>query len=126
MQGSRKYSQDTIDMVLEMTVASVLALFGRGTDHVGYMYYSPFRDERTPSMRVSCRNGREVWADFGGQAPAGKDVDGGGILDLAMRLGGFATRAEAMDYLVENHCPGAALQASAGVPRPAAWQQAPR
>ena len=109
--GAKKLSEETVRTVLDMSVASVLAIFGKRTDHIGYMYYSPFRDEKTPSMRVSRRDGREVWADFGGQAPAGKHADGGGILDMAMRLGGF-TKAEALEYLAENYCPGAVQEVS--------------
>lgn len=107
----KKLSPETVQTVLEMSVASVLSIFGKRTDHVGYMYYSPFRDEKTPSMRVSRRDGREVWADFGGQAPAGKHVDGGGILDMAMRLGNFS-KAEALEYLAENYCPCAVQEIS--------------
>ena len=85
---------------LTIPVVDILSYFGKRVDHRSYMYYSPFRDESEPSMRVTVKSdGTWVWSDFGGSPQAGKYVDGGGVLDLVMRLGKVTTRKAAMDIL---------------------------
>lgn len=82
------YSNSEMEMLLSTPVDRVLAFFGKNTAHRNYMYYSPFRDESEPSMRVTVDHstGQWVWADFGGMPSPGKRVDGGGCLDMVMRL----------------------------------------
>ena len=67
-------------------VTSVLAFFGKSTEHRGYMYFSPFHDETSPSMHVKVNaDGTWVWADFSMSASNGNPL-GGGCLDLVKEL----------------------------------------
>ena len=90
-------------LLLSIPVVDVLAHYGKRVDHRGYMYYSPFRDEATPSMRVTVNraDGTWMWADYGGVPSGGKFVDGGGCLDLVCRLGNLSGYGEAMAVLEE-------------------------
>lgn len=103
MRSSNTYSDTTHRLLFATPVADVLSHYGKRTDHRGYMYYSPFRDESVPSMRVTVNrnDGTWVWADFGGQPQAGKRADGGGCLDLVRRLGNLHSDAEAFCVLEE-------------------------
>ena len=89
--------------LLAIPVSDVLAYFGKRTGHRGYMYYSPFRDEREPSMRVTVNSadGTWVWADYGGSPTGGHHVDGGGVLDMVRRLSGVSGDSGAVSVLRE-------------------------
>lgn len=89
--------------LLAVPVSDVLAYFGKRTGHRGYMYFSPFRDEREPSMRVTVNSadGSWVWADYGGSPTGGRHVDGGGVLEMVRRLSGAVGDAEAVSVLRE-------------------------
>lgn len=95
-----------IDLLLRsIRMVDLLAHFGKRVDHVGYMYYSPFRDEDSPSMRIKNRNGLDIWVDYGADLTdadraSGKKFHGGGLIDMAMELGGLSKR-EAIDLLKE-------------------------
>ena len=52
-----------------------------------YYFFSPFRQEQTPSFVVCVP--KNVWADFGGVPAPGKKADGGDVLALIMRLTDF-------------------------------------
>jgi hypothetical protein len=95
------YSDSEMELLLTTPVDRVLAYFGRSTAHRSYMYFSPFRDEATPSMRVTVdhASGRWCWVDFGGTPPPGMKADGGGCLDLVRRLSGVHSDREALDVL---------------------------
>jgi len=95
------YSNSEMELLLTTPVDRVLAFFGRNTAHRSYMYFSPFRDEATPSMRVTIdrTSGQWCWADFGGSPPPGMKADGGGCLDLVRRLSGASSDREALDIL---------------------------
>lgn len=89
--------------LLAIPVSDVLAYFGKRTGHRGYMYYSPFRDEREPSMRVTVNSadGTWVWADYGGSPTGGRRVDGGGVLEMVRRLSGVSGGSGAVSVLRE-------------------------
>lgn len=93
--------QQNSRMFLTIPVSDVLSYFGKRADHRNYMYYSPFRDEATPSMRVTVdrSTGTWVWADYGGMPEGGKHVDGGGVLDLVMKLANVSSYKAAFDIL---------------------------
>ena len=97
------YSNSEMEMLLSTPVDRVLAFFGKNTAHRNYMYYSPFRDEAEPSMRVTVNhsNGQWVWADFGGTPSMGRKADGGGCLEMVRRLSGASTDREALDTLAQ-------------------------
>jgi hypothetical protein len=97
----KSMSDRDMELLLTTPPDRILAYFGRSTAHRGYMYYSPFRREASPSMRVTMdRNtGRWIWADYGGSPPKGKKADGGGCLDMVRRLSGVSTDREALDIL---------------------------
>lgn len=97
------YSNSEMELLLTTPVDRVLAYFGRNTAHRSYMYYSPFRDEASPSMRVTVDRltGHWFWADFGGTPAPGKKADGGGCLEMVRRLSGVSTEGEALDVLAE-------------------------
>ena len=79
-------------LLFTIPVVDVLSFYGKRVDHRGYMYYSPFRDESAPSMRVtvSPKDGTWVWADFGGEPGSGTKVSGGGIIDMVRLLEGLS------------------------------------
>ena len=79
------------ELIFTIPVVDVLSFYGKRVDHRGYMYYSPFREEAAPSMRVtvSPKDGTWVWADFGGGPDDGRKVSGGGIIDMVRLLEGL-------------------------------------
>lgn len=89
------------ELLFTIPVVDVLAWFGKRVDHRGYMYYSPFREESEPSMRVTVNSadGTWIWADYGNVASSGKKVDGGGCLEMVRRLGGFSSSRDAFEEL---------------------------
>ncbi len=83
------YSQSEKTRILGYPIVNLLAHFGKRTDHRGQMYYSPFRDERTPSFHIN-RNAN-VWMDFG-------SGEGGNVLTLVSQLAGISI-AKSWDYI---------------------------
>lgn len=73
----KQYSENEKNRLLSFPIEGVLAACGRRTDHKGYMYYSPFREEDSPSFHIDIRTNR--WYDFG-------SAEGGGVIDLVCRL----------------------------------------
>ena len=84
-----RYSQDEKQRLLAFPLEGVLSAYGRRTDHKGYMYYSPFREEDSPSFHIDART--NMWYDFG-------SAEGGGLVDLVCRLGG-CDKAEVLDVI---------------------------
>lgn len=75
-------------LLLDVSVVDVLSYFGKRVDHRRYMYFSPFRDEAEPSMKVSqLAGGGSVWYDFG-------MGEGGGVKDMVARLLGVSLDSE--------------------------------
>lgn len=107
--------QYNIDLLLRsITLVDLLTHFGKRVDHVGYMYYSPFRDEDSPSMRIRTRDGVDIWVDYGADLTDedrehGRKFHGGGLIDMAMELGGYSRR-DAIEFLAEMR-PGLSLAA---------------
>ncbi len=102
------YSDTEKERILRYPIESVLAHYGRRTDHRGRMYFSPFRDEREPSFSVDRRE--NLWMDFG----TGR---GGNVLTLVSELEGVPVSA-AWD-LIAGMDPGlvvAPVQPSSAVP----------
>lgn len=84
-------------------MVDLLAYYGKRVDHVKYMYYSPFRDEDSPSMCVREKDGMDIWVDYGAaitedDRKAGRKFHGGGLIDMAMELGGLSKK-EAVELL---------------------------
>ena len=72
------YSETERRELMEVPITDILKVFGRSVEHSGdNMYYSPFRDEKSPSFHIS-RDGLK-WYDFG----SGK---GGTVLTLVCQL----------------------------------------
>ena len=72
------YSEQERKELMEVPVTDILKAFGRSTEHSrDNMFFSPFRDEKSPSFHIS-RDGRK-WYDFGN----GK---GGTVLTLVCQL----------------------------------------
>ena len=88
MAGTR-YQQADILAMLEIPIADMLSHMGFPDKHRGDMYYSPFRQESTPSFHINRRC--NIWYDHGAGV-------GGGVLDL-VRLLLKCTVREAFDYL---------------------------
>lgn len=74
-----------------VSIETILGALGFRTEHRGYMYYSPLRDESTPSMSVRFREGIWQWFDHG-------EGVGGSNLDLVRRIRGCGFR-EAVETL---------------------------
>ena len=86
-----QYSESRKLQLLSYPIVGVLAALGRRTDRPrgrGH-FYSPFREEKTPSFEVN--ESRNVWMDWG-------TGTGGGVIDLVVALKG-CTRSAAMDFL---------------------------
>ena len=84
-----KYSECEKARILSFPIPSILQHFGRRTEHIGNMYYSPFRDERNPSFSVKPSD--NLWMDFG-------SGEGGNVLTLVSQLAGIPI-SETWDYI---------------------------
>ncbi|SEB07072.1 Toprim-like [Chitinophaga terrae (ex Kim and Jung 2007)] len=78
---------DIVDFLARLGYNPVKGPTGRNE----YWYYSPLRDERTPSFKVN-RTTNE-WRDFGG------DGGGGSVVDLCCKMLNGATVSDTLDYL---------------------------
>lgn len=84
------FTEEEKRILLQTPIELILSHFGKATEHSrGNMFYSPFREESTPSFHVNPNN--NTWYDFG----AG---EGGGIIDIVTRLAG-CSRSQAYDFL---------------------------
>jgi len=86
-----QYSENEKLRLLSFPLEKVLSSLGYRTDHLGYMYFSPFRGEDTPSFHIDSRTNR--WFDFGLS-------EGGGVVDLVCRLC-RCPRSEALSRLAQ-------------------------
>ncbi len=67
-------------------ISEVLTFFGKSSECRGYMYFSPFHDEKAPSLHVKVNHdGTWVWTDFSMPGPKGGPL-GGGFVDLVREL----------------------------------------
>lgn len=87
-----RFSEEDKQRMLSYPILSLLATHGRRTDRRGTLYFSPFRDERTPSFSINIA--RNVWYDHG-------EGKGGNVFTLAQRLLGIpdSRRNEIWEYL---------------------------
>ena len=84
------FTEEEKRILLQTPIELILTHFGKATEHRrGNMFYSPFRDECTPSFHVNPNN--NTWYDFG-------TGEGGGIIDIVTRLAG-CSRSQAYDFL---------------------------
>ena len=83
------YSEQDKARMLRYPIVSVLKLFGKRTDHQGCLYYSPFRDEKFPSLHIDVN--KNLWNDFG-------EGSGGNVFTMVSRLKGLHG-GEAWDFL---------------------------
>ena len=86
-----RYSSFDIQTLLRIPAERVMRHFGKDSTKIHGMYFSPLRNENTPSFRIDPKN--NIWYDFG-------LGEGGGILDLVQRLAS-CSRHEALDILAE-------------------------
>lgn len=75
--------------LLDTPVIAVLSYYGKRLDHQKSLYFSPFRDERTPSFEIK----GSLWHDYGEDSK-------GGLLDLISRLSG-KSKSEAWEVLAQ-------------------------
>jgi len=84
------YSDSERKELMGVPITDVLKAFGRSVEHsADNLYYSPFRDEKSPSFHIS-RDGRQ-WYDFG-------TGSGGSVLTLVCQLLG-CDGGKAYDFL---------------------------
>ena len=84
------FTKEEKRILLQTPIELILSHFGKATEYSrGNMFYSPFREERTPSFHINPNN--NTWHDFG-------EGEGGGIIDIVTRLAG-CSRSWAYDFL---------------------------
>ena len=84
------FTEEEKRILLQTPIELILTHFGKATEHRrGNMFYSPFREECTPSFHINPNN--NTWYDFG-------TGEGGGIIDIVTRLAG-CSRSQAYDFL---------------------------
>ena len=71
-------------------IIEIMAHYGKRLDHTrSGLYYSPFRDERTPSFHID--EAKNTWYDYG-------TSEGGSLFDFVCKLANI-TRGEVYDWL---------------------------
>lgn len=77
-----KYSDEQIQVLRTVSMHDILASLGYNTEHTSSnLYYSPFRNERTPSFHIN--EATHQWCDHG-SAALGKE--GGDTISLVQKL----------------------------------------
>ena len=84
-----KYSDSEVQGLRQFSIVDMLAHLGRDVSHVGDMYFSPFRPEKTPSFHIDAQ--RNLWYDFG-------EGRGGDVIALVQELRGCSFSG-ALDFL---------------------------
>ena len=85
-----KYTEQEKRELMSISIVEILAYLGKSLERSrNGMYYSPFRDERTPSFHID--EAANAWYDFGAS-------EGGGLIDFVCKVTGCA-RGEAYDWL---------------------------
>ena len=96
--------ESNIELLLRsVRLVDLLVHYGKRVDHVKYMYYSPFRNEDSPSMCVRQKDGIDLWVDYGADLSdddrrLGRKNHGGSVIDMAMELGNLSKK-EAIELL---------------------------
>ena len=99
--GKRKYDASQIEVLRTTSMRDILLALGHSTDHTpGGLYFSPFRDERTPSFHIDDEKHR--WFDHGDQSVGAglrSSGRGGGDPITLVRLLRGCSFVEALDFL---------------------------
>ena len=85
-----RYTDQEKKLLHSISIIEIMAHYGKRLDHTrSGLYYSPFRDERTPSFQID--EAKNTWYDYG-------TSEGGGLFDFVCKLAGI-TRGEVYDWL---------------------------
>lgn len=87
-----RYNEYEMTRIFSVPIEKIMTYLGMNTWHnTSNMYYSPFREEDTPSFHINRK--RNLWYDFG--------IDeGGGVIQFVKKARCCST-AEAMDMITE-------------------------
>ena len=84
------YTDQEKKQLHSISIIEIMAPYGKRLEHTrSGLYYSPFRDERTPSFQID--EAKNTWYDYG-------TSEGGGLFDFVCKLAGI-TRGEVYDWL---------------------------
>ena len=84
------YTDQEKKQMHSISIIEIMAHYGKRLEHTrSGLYYSPFRDERTPSFQID--EAKNTWYDYG-------TSEGGGLFDFVCKLAGI-TRGEVYDWL---------------------------
>lgn len=85
-----RYSEEEKRKLHKVQILEIMAHYGKRLDHTrNALYFSPFRDEDTPSFHVDER--RNTWYDYG-------TGEGGNLFDFVCKIAGIS-RGEVYDWL---------------------------
>lgn len=85
-----KYTEQQKQELMSISIVEIFAYYGKSLARTKTgMYYSPFRDEKTPSFHID--EAANTWYDFGTH-------EGGGLIDFVCKITG-GQRKEAYDWL---------------------------
>ena len=85
-----RYTDQEKKLLHSISIIEIMAHYGKRLEHTrSGLYYSPFRDERTPSFQID--EAKNTWYDYG-------TSEGGGLFDFVCKLAGI-TRGEVYDWL---------------------------
>ena len=87
------YPESVKERIFRFPVVGILEHYGKRTDHINEMYYSPFREEASPSFHINIKAGGFYWYDFGSGA------DRGGLAVDLVALLENCTRGKAVDIV---------------------------
>lgn len=83
------YTDQEKQTLQSVSIVEIMAHTGKNLYNKKGLYYSPFRDESTPSFHIDAATNR--WYDFG-------TSEGGGLFEFVCRIAGI-TRGEVYDWL---------------------------
>jgi DNA primase len=84
------YTDHEKQLLHSISIIEIMAHYGKRLDHTrSGLYYSPFRDERTPSFHID--EAKNTWYDYG-------TSEGGSLFDFVCKLANI-TRGEVYDWL---------------------------
>lgn len=87
-----KYSDEDKKKLHKVQILEILAHYGKRLDHTrNALYYSPFRDEVTPSFHID--ETRNTWYDYG-------TGEGGSMFDFVCKFAGIS-RGKVYDWLAD-------------------------
>ena len=82
------YTDQEKQTLQSVSIVEIMAHMGKNLYNKKGLYYSPFRDESTPSFHIDAATNR--WYDFG-------TSEGGGLFEFVCRIAGI-TRGEVFDW----------------------------